>query len=265
MLHDEHPLAQGPHHRQVVADEHERHAGLGAQSAQELEDLRLHRHVQPRDDFVRDYQTRIQRDGARDADALALAARELVRIAVEELRRQVDSLEKAGGQAKRLAGIQRAPVREERLRKGGAHREARVEGRLRILEHDLHACAKGPQFGFVERSDVAPLEGDGACAGAVEPQQGARKGALARARFAHEADGLAGQHRQVDALEDLEQRRAAEDGLAAAVGQSNAQSPDFKHGRAPGPRPRSRARAARARRAGLSATQSPGGHTEAPR
>ena len=61
-----------------------------AQPFQEAQDLRLHRDVERRDRLVGDEQLGVEHQRARDADALALAAGEFVRIAVECIARQAD-------------------------------------------------------------------------------------------------------------------------------------------------------------------------------
>ena len=78
-VHDRDPLAEVPHHRQVVRDEDERQVQLALQVAQQVDHLRLDRDVQRGDRLVGDDQLRAQRERAGDADALALAAGELVR------------------------------------------------------------------------------------------------------------------------------------------------------------------------------------------
>ena len=47
---------------------------------QQIDDLRLHRDVERRDGLVADDERRLEREGARQPDALALAAAEFVRI-----------------------------------------------------------------------------------------------------------------------------------------------------------------------------------------
>ena len=54
--------------------------------AHQVEDLRLDRDVERRDGLVGDDQLRIERERAGEADALALPARELVRIEAGRLR-----------------------------------------------------------------------------------------------------------------------------------------------------------------------------------
>ena len=81
-VHHRDPVAHVPHDRQVVRDEDQRQAQVALQLAQQVEDLRLDRDVERRDRLVGHDHLRLERERAGDADALALAARELVRIAV---------------------------------------------------------------------------------------------------------------------------------------------------------------------------------------
>ena len=73
---------------EVVADEEIGQAELGAQVHQQVDDLGLDRDVEGRDRLVADHEVGLQGQGAGDADALALAAAHLVRIAAGEAGRQ---------------------------------------------------------------------------------------------------------------------------------------------------------------------------------
>ena len=78
------------------------------QVLQQVDDLRLDRDVQRRDRLVADDEVRVQRERAGDADPLALAAGELVRVAVAASRGQPDYARAAGDRARRrLAGATR--------------------------------------------------------------------------------------------------------------------------------------------------------------
>src|SRR5262249_40037192 len=68
-------------HAEVVGDEEVGEAELALEVAQEVQDLRLDRDVERRGRLVADEHARADGERARDADALALPARELVRIA----------------------------------------------------------------------------------------------------------------------------------------------------------------------------------------
>jgi hypothetical protein len=58
------------HDRQVVGDEDQRQAEVALQLAQQVEHLRLDRHVQRGDGLVGDDHLRVERQRARHADAL---------------------------------------------------------------------------------------------------------------------------------------------------------------------------------------------------
>ena len=94
-----------------MADEGERQLQLILQSREQIENLRLARHVEAGDDFVGEHEARRQRDGARDADALALPAGEFMRIALREGGGQADGAERRRGALARVAG--RLPRRGE--------------------------------------------------------------------------------------------------------------------------------------------------------
>ena len=79
--------------RQIVGDEEIGEAELLLQVLQQIDDLGLDRHVERRDRLVADDQLGLDRERARDADALALAAGELVRIAAHVIGLQADGLE----------------------------------------------------------------------------------------------------------------------------------------------------------------------------
>ena len=74
------------HHREVVADEEVGEPELLLQVLEQVDDLRLDRDVERGDRLVADDELRVERQRPGDADALALAAGELVRVAVGEAR-----------------------------------------------------------------------------------------------------------------------------------------------------------------------------------
>ena len=73
--------ADVPDHGEVVRDHQVGQTELLLQLLEQVEDLRLDRHVQRRDRLVGDDEARFERDRAGDADPLALPAGELVRVA----------------------------------------------------------------------------------------------------------------------------------------------------------------------------------------
>ena len=101
---------------------------------QQVEDLAADRDVERRGRLVGDDDLRVEREGAGDADALALAAGEGVRIA---LHRRADRGRRARA-ARRRASSSAAPravrVTYERIADDLLHRHPRVERGERVLE-----------------------------------------------------------------------------------------------------------------------------------
>src|SRR5207302_11255721 len=90
----------------------------------------------PRDGLARHGQRGLGREGARDANALRLTAGELPRVSVEGARAEADELEKL--EAAALDPLLRDhAVGAQELTQGLPHGHARVERRVRVLEHDL--------------------------------------------------------------------------------------------------------------------------------
>ena len=113
------------------------------QLLQQIEHDGLHRHVERRGRLVEDDAVGLERDGARDADARLLPARELVRKAVEQL----DAAARPAAPAPRSARARRSRPRhvaeaQDRIGDGARRREARVEAVGRVLEHHLDALAQ---------------------------------------------------------------------------------------------------------------------------
>ena len=95
MVQDRDVVAEHADHRQIVADEHHGEAEPRAQLLQQQQDMRLRRHVEAGHDLVGDDEIGLQRQRPGDPGALALAARQLVRIAVDEVGRQADQIEQS--------------------------------------------------------------------------------------------------------------------------------------------------------------------------
>ena len=79
-VHHHHPVADVSQHRQVVADDHQPDAQLADQLGEQVEDLRLHHHVERGGRLVGDDQPRLAGQRHRDHHALSLPAGQLVRV-----------------------------------------------------------------------------------------------------------------------------------------------------------------------------------------
>ena len=202
-VHDRDAMGDVLHHREVVGDEDEAEPETGLQILEQVDDLCAHRDVEGRDGLVADQELGLDRKGAGDADALALAARELVRVAPRVAGQQAHEAEELGHPLLFRAAAGEA-VNGERLGQHLADRHARVERAVGVLEDDLHLAAQAPHALARECQDIAPLEPDRPAVGIDEAQhQPAGRGFPAPA-LAHERERLAGREGEVDAVDRLD-------------------------------------------------------------
>ena len=203
-------VAQHANHRQVMADEDDRETKLGAQLLQQHQDMRLGGDVEAGDDLIGDDEVRLQRQSPRDAGALALATGELVRIAVDERRRQTDEIEQRGGTVAAITPALQPAIDLELARQGHRQRQARIERRLRILEDHLDPRAQRAQRSFRQVADLGAVELDAARRRLQQPHQKPPERGLARAGFAHETEHRAARHREIDRFDDVTHHGLAE-------------------------------------------------------
>jgi hypothetical protein len=143
-IHHRDAVADVLHHGKVVSDEQIGEAEALLQVLQQVHDLRLDRHVERRHRFVADDQVGIDRQRAGDADALALTSGELMRITPRVLRQQADHVEQVLD-ARLALGLGVKVVHRHRLGQDLAHRHARIERGVGVLEDDLHVTAQAAQ------------------------------------------------------------------------------------------------------------------------
>ncbi len=159
-------------------------AALGPQPAQEVENLGLDRDVEGRGRLVEEEDARLEDQGAGDGDALALAARELVRVAVAEGGPEADlgqePLDPPVGVAQ--------PVDRHGLAQDAVDRVARVERAVGVLEDHLAELVEG--LGPMRRLRRAG-DPDGSRPAVVEAGEGPQHGRLARPGLADEAERAA--------------------------------------------------------------------------
>ena len=91
VLHDHDAVADLSRHPQVMGDKQHGQVEAYAHVIKQFQHLRLNRHIKRRHRFVGNQHFRFHGKRTGDADALALAAGELVREPVQRLRRQSDN------------------------------------------------------------------------------------------------------------------------------------------------------------------------------
>ena len=154
---------------------------------------------------------RLAHDGTADRDALALAAREFARAALQQRLELQDA--RGLGDARLDLGLGRS---------GEPEAEAHVGGNVHVgvervgLEHHGDLALRGREI-----VHLAAADGDGAARYGLQPGDGAQQGGLAAARGADEDDEGAVLDGEVDVLQDLD----GAEGLLQVLDQ------DFGHGR----------------------------------
>ena len=104
-VHHQHVVGHLGDHPEVVGDDDDRGVELALQVLEQVEDLRLHGHVERGGRLVGDQQARVVDQAHRDHRALAHAAGELVRVVVDAAvrLRDADPVEHLDARAARAA------------------------------------------------------------------------------------------------------------------------------------------------------------------
>ena len=176
-----------------MRDKQVRRTGLGLQVLHQVDDLRLNRHVQRADAFVCNDQLRAHNQRAGNADTLALAAAELVRVTVGMLRCKAHLFQHFGHALFALGTVFAQMVDIKALRNNLTHLFAGVQASHRVLKNHLHLGAQLAGLCPAHLAgDIHTAEFNFARGRVVQPDQAAADGAFAAAGFAHKAVGLAG-------------------------------------------------------------------------
>ena len=206
-VHHRHPVADVAHDREVVRDEKERQLELLLQVLHQVDDLRLDGDVERGHRFVGHDEGGVQHQRASDADALPLSSGELVRVAVDEVRVQANDPHDLLHLLLRLAPTRDSKV-AQRLGDDVAHRHARVQGRVGVLEDHLDLLAHPAQLLATQLGHVHVPEEHAARRGGLEPNDDPAQRRLSAAGLADEAQRLALPDHQVHAVHRMHDRPA---------------------------------------------------------
>ncbi len=211
-----------------MRDEHHAEAQAFAQVDKEVEHLGAYGDVERGGGFVGDDQFRFEGQGTGDGDALALAAGELARQRPEGVAGQPDQVEQFlhTGLAL-LPGA--APVHVQRVEQDLTDGETRVERGGGVLEDDADGRAEVvAPFGARHLPQVAPVEGDLALGGLLEPGEHPGQGGLAAAGLADQAHDLAALDLQRGVGERVDRVAAEQTAAARLVAYVNAVELDHR-------------------------------------
>ena len=207
-IHDGDAVGDVAHHGEIVGDEDVGEPQPLLQLHEQVHHLRLDRHVERRDRLVADDEARVERERAGDADALALAAGELVRIALGHVGQQADHARSARRRARdRHRGSPATPCTSSGSPMMSRTCHARIERAVGVLVDHLHAPADRPHALLVVGGDVLALEHDAAGRRLQHAQHGEPGGRLAAAALADQPERLAAPQREADAVDRLDGRR----------------------------------------------------------
>ena len=139
---------------QIVANEEIGKLVAFLQIAQQIDDLRLHRDVERGNGLVRHEEHGVARERARDADALPLTARQLVRESTHERGVEIDEVEQFAHPGVAL-GRRHRSLNVEAFAHGGPDRVPGVERRVRVLKDHLDTPVEVPLLCPRQGVDIA--------------------------------------------------------------------------------------------------------------
>jgi len=202
-IHHADPVADVPHDRKIVRYEKVGETKLFLDVHHQIQDLSLYRNVQGRDRFVGDDQLRFDRQGPGDADSLALAATELMGIAVHVLRSQADPIQKRQGLCACLGPAVVGAVQPHGLGDDIENLQSWIERGIGVLKDHLDRFAHRDHLLVVVIGDVLAVNFDPTAGRFVELDNGFGNGGFAASAFADQAEHLAPSDAETDPVDGM--------------------------------------------------------------
>ena len=192
------------HHAQIMRNENKRNAKFALQFHQQVDDLRLNGDIERRNRFIADDQPGVDDQRARNADTLALPARKLVRVAVDEVGQQAHTVHHRlhAGLDIGLADARRVGL--QRFGDDLANGHARVEAGQRVLKDELHIRAHIFQFAVAHAQQILAKPQHFARTGRHHAGHGAGQSGFAAAGFTDNAQSLASKQVEIDPVDRLQ-------------------------------------------------------------
>ncbi len=169
-----------------MGDEDHRQVELLSQLLEEVEDLRLDRHVEAGDRFICDQEIGADGECASNRDPLSLTSGQLTWETTREPSREAHHREELLDEHVAAPFVD-APVNAPRFQDRALDREAGVERRIWVLKDHLHPSMECLARFPVASAHVDAIEVDGSFVRLVKTNETARERTLARARLADDA------------------------------------------------------------------------------
>src|SRR5439155_23277839 len=199
-IHHRNALADVFDHREIMGDKEISQPEFLLQILQQIDDLGLDRHVQRRHRLIADDQLGLDGERARDADALALAAGELIRIASHVVRAQADGLQQLDDALFELPPGLGQSVNDQGFADDRADIHARIERGIRVLKDDLDVAAQQAEFAGPELPDILAFKMNLARGRFDQAKHAASGGGFAATGFADQAKRFAAVDMKIDAV-----------------------------------------------------------------
>ena len=218
---------------QVVRYEDVGVAGLSLASFEQVQHLRLNGHVQRRYRLVRDDKLRVRRERAGERDPLLLPAAQLRGQPVQVLRIEADGLHEFLGALPYLASADSGELPES-AGDGVPYRQLGIQRGGGVLEHHPHGGALflGAVLDVALQRFAAQFEP--AAVSRLQPDDGARGGALAGSALADYAEGASAVNAHIhvnQSADGLTDGRAEQDVLPAPAPVELSHILGVQHGR----------------------------------
>jgi len=157
-IHDGDAVGYVAHHSQVMGDKQICQPEPGLQVLHQVHHLGPDGHIQGTHRLICHNELGFQSQGPGNAHPLALAPAEGVGIAGAGIRRQAHQFQKLCHLACRLFGVFHDTVHQKRLCYDINNFHAGIQTGVRVLEHQLHVPAQGPDRFFSSMGDIFALE-----------------------------------------------------------------------------------------------------------
>ena len=144
-VHDRDPVGDAAHYPQIMRDEQQCKTQIALQVTQHIEDLSLHGYIERRNGFIADEQGWSNGQRPRDCNPLPLAARELVRKALDQIRREADTLHQADHRFTRARPVRF--VNAQGFSDLLSDPLSRIQRPVRILKDHLHGARQSQTLG----------------------------------------------------------------------------------------------------------------------